>query len=181
MSSTTPKNARECFFCDAFLTSNGKFQPCSINAAIAAEEANCLMCTDTDFPRQMSSGKCIPTCLSTQVSCQNTAGTNFWCCPQGTECVPDDESVKCRVTSTIGCSYQLSGSGNNGPYDVVMNEDCPDGQYCFGQWDSSGNFIKDYWVGDKSDKYIYGVCINMNHSIDFPAKDMLNPWKKVSN
>ena len=92
----------------------------------------------------------------------------------------EDENVKCRATSTIGCSYQLSGSGDNGPYDVVMNEDCPDGQYCFGKWDSAGNLLTG-WVGDKDDKYIYGVCINMSHSIDSPAKDMLNPWKKVSN
>ena len=181
LSSTTPQNARECFFCDAFLASNEKCQPCSINAAIAAEEANCLMCNDTDFPRQMLNGKCIPACISTQTACQNTAGTNFWCCPQGTECVPEDENVKCRVTSAEGrCRYQFSVTNGNGPYDVIMDDDysCPDGQYCFGKWDSTGNYLTG-WVGDKTDKYIYGVCINMNHTIDSPAKDALNPW--ISN
>ena len=143
------------------------------------------MCNETDFPRQMSNGKCIPACISTQVSCQNTAGTNFWCCPQGTECVPDDESVKCRVTSTEGqCRYKLVSETDDGVtiYRVDMDteeyQDCPNGQYCFGKWDSTGKFLTG-WVGDKSDQYIYGVCINMNHSIDSPTKDALNPWKQL--
>ena len=179
LATTTPKNARECFFCDAFLASNGKCQPCSANAAVDAEEDNCNMCNDTDFPRQMLNGKCIPACISTQVACQNTAGTNFWCCPKGTECVPEDENVKCKVTSTEGkCRYQFSVTSGNGPYDIIMDDNysCPEGQYCYGKWDVNGNFITG-WVGDKTDKYIYGVCINMNHTIDSPAKDALNPWK----
>ena len=188
----TPKSAHECFFCDAFLAglageNNRKCQPCASNSAFSAEEANCLMCNNTDFPREMKNGKCVPVCSSTQTSCNNENKTNYWCCPKGTECGSDEsEDSKCRPTSTEGrCRYKLIGSTENDVtvYRVEMDteeyNDCPSGQYCFGKWNSSGQY-QTGWIEDKTDKYLYGVCISMNHTIDSPAKDTLNPWK-VSN